>query len=324
MRRRSTESIVGVLLLVLALLAGSVWISAEHLRTHAVLASRGVQASAAIEEVRHPGYRELGYVRLRLLDGSSIRTEVSHWPAGIAVDDVVQVSYDPGNPGRAVIHGTPPVDSTVVATVVAMVLVGALTAWYVPVAVPVLGERLGLWLRTRPRPDEPRARRPLQRAARRIWVGVGDVARRQGAGRGLVFFVLLPLLVTGLGAAATVPAVQRLVALETRGTTSEAVVVGSAWGSTGGLVLTVELADGSRATIWNWDGVPRAGDVVDVVHDPAAPGIAAIAGARIWGATEWTLAGLALLGTLTSVTLAPAAIAGIVRRRGDPVDDRAP
>ncbi|MEV0953757.1 DUF3592 domain-containing protein [Promicromonospora sp. NPDC050249] len=318
-RDRTTRSLVGVMLLALVVATPTTWLSVEHFRTFAILDDRGVTTSAEVVALTSGG-RGPHEVTVVPDDNTSVRTRLHHWPRGTEVGDRLRITYDPVNPGRVVATDAPVVDTWIATT--ALLEIGAL--WLVVAVVPpgiallLRRARDPAW-RPRPDPDAPgsevglRAPRNPLVWGRAAWRKVGDWAREVGALKAIMIFVFLPVTLTSFGAGLTVEEVRGLVALEERGVPARAEVLGSEWAGNRQEELTV-LVDAEVASISRWTGVPRYGDLIDVIHLPEDRQIVRQIGVFPWGDWEliWALVGLA--GIIMTPFVVPAAITGLLRR----------
>lgn len=320
-RDRTTRSLVVVMLAVLVIATPTTWLVVEHFRTFAILDDRGVTTSAKVMALTSSGRGSApSEVTVVPDDNDSVRTHLYHWPRDTEVGDTLQITYDPLNPGRVVATDAPVVDGWIATT--ALLEIGAL--WLVVVIVPPGVELLLRRARDpawRPRPDPAapggdvglRTRRNPLRWVPAAWRKVGDWARAEGAFKAIMIFVFLPITLTFFGVGLTVEEVRGLVALEERGVPARAEVLGSEWAGNRQEELTV-LVDGEEAWISRWTGVPRYGDLIDVIHLPEDSQVVRQVGVFPWGHWEliWALVGLA--GITTAPFVVPAAIAGLLRR----------
>lgn len=313
LRAVPTARICGGLLGTIAFAAPLGWLSAEYVRTQVVVAAQGIETGALVVDHDKAGRRFAGELVVSPRDDPSLVTTLSHWPPGTAVGDVIDIAYDPHNPGRVVALDAPLVDGTVGLVLLADVGLLALLTVLAPPCVVVLVERA----RTRARTGTGPGLRDLAgRGVRSAWRRIGDGAREKGPTKALPLFVALPLLLLGIGGASTVQEIERLVALDSRGVPGTAVVTGSEWDDGAGTLLLVLVEGEHPATIGHWEGVPRSGELIDVVYDPQDWETVAHAGVHPWGPHQRTSVAITVVSALGTFFVAPAAVAGLVRGRG--------
>ncbi len=309
LRVLSIARILGALGALLAFAAPLCWVSAEYVRTHVVVMARGVETTGVVVD-RTVYRRAPDELVVRTLDDLSVTTTLSHWPPGTTVGSQIDIAYDPRNPGRVVALDAPPVDLLVAGFALADLGVLALLVILLPPSVRVLAERARKPRHTR----TGRAQAVAVRAVGGAWRAVGRTAREMGAGKAVLALVGGPVMFFALGSAALVWDAQRLAALEDRGVAGTAVVTGSEWDDGVGVSLLVRVEDEGPATIRNWSGVPRKGDVIDVVYDAQNHRNIVQAGVHPWNRDDWGLAAVAVGGGVATAFVTPAAVAGLVRR----------
>lgn len=294
------------------------WLSVAHLRNEIVLAHRGVETEARVLWV-HPGGRLPGVdLTVELLDDPSRTTRIEHPPSGMVQGSLLDVVYDPRDPGWATAVDAPLVDAEIL--FVAVLDVALLLGWALLLRGGVLAE---LWTRWRVAWAGPGAH-PHARPVRALLRRVSREAREGIVKRTFVCFVVVPVAVTGVATSYTLITLDRSRDLQTRGVQAEATVVSSEWWRLGESWLTVDVAGYEQVTLTQWDGVPGGGEVIDVIVDPHDPSLVAQTAAGIWGQPERASAVVAGLGLVTLVTVVPAAVTGLVRRRGAADDGPAP
>ncbi|MBL0888734.1 hypothetical protein [Myceligenerans indicum] len=287
-RDRRTRSLIGMMLLVLALAVVPTWLAVEHVRTIVILHDHGVTTSAKVLAIH--GVRGPQTMTISPDDNPSALIRLSHWPRGTDVWDTLEITHDPANPGRVMAVDAPVVDADIAAAALFEIIALGLVALVVPPGLALLMRRVRdpAW---RPRaepetstshaPRQPRDRRPAWVPA--AWRRIRREAQEQGAWTSILVFAV------------------------------QVTVLGSEWESNRPDRLTVRVG-AEEATITRWTGVPRYGDQIDVIYLPENPQVVRQAGLFPWGQSQFAFAAASIVGVITTPFLASAAIAGLLAR----------
>ncbi|MEU4363955.1 hypothetical protein [Promicromonospora sp. NPDC023987] len=271
------------------------WITVDHLVTPLILDVRGVTVEAFVDQ-RFYG-RSSHTLDVQTLEGPQFSTTLEHWPRGLEVGDLFNLTYDPQQPNRATAEDAPWIDATVIQFLFLALLILPLGLLLVPIALELA--RRG-WSRATSRrgadsTDAPGTRpRDMQRAYPAAVRYLRSNTETQPAIMTFAVFVLIPaLLVLGSGTLAVVQ-VAEAAALHQRGGSGTAIVdrtnTVSGWGERVEIHFVAPAEPRVRpvrTTVTNLADVHFEGERIKIVYDPEHPENAVEAGAVAWGWSEW-------------------------------------
>jgi hypothetical protein len=316
--RSSTRGLVAAIGIAAAISVLPGYLTFDYIQDRLILADRGVRVDAWVVDYQLSS-RGSDRVTVAPVDPPRFEAALDHWPRGHYRGDLLDVVFDPRDPGRIAAVEEPLIDGGILAVAIFDLLCLFLLLFCMYVAGGELVRRGSARLRGDPSPDNDRLlqQRPPLRLRPRVPAGREILAGWETAQIVLVL-VIAPVASSVIFGLVAADSLRDADALRTSGAHARGIVEESSWDSGGGwLDVRFPLPDGTEENASFINPLKKVyyeGDSVEVVYEPAAPSNAQPAGETGWAPLAWIFAGLFIVFMATAATTVAVAIITFIRR----------